>query len=248
MNVVIQKQNGVPYYLQVVDFLMKRIESQDYLIGDKLPSEAELSAQFKVNRHTVRQAIGKLSDLGWVSTEKGKGSYVKQRAPVISYSLSDHTQFTENLSLLGRAHDARLISWVMDCPTSTEREQLRLTETDKVYRLEILRFVEDIPFSVATSILAAWAVPHLEEHLDSFHSLYAILERHYQFRPVRLRSTVKAIVPDIHDASFLPEGVPLLQIESLMIHPNGQPVEISNGRARGDMKMLTIDFQGVNER
>ncbi len=47
-------------------------------VGEKLPSEKQLSEEFEVNRLTVRMAINKLNTLGILETKTGKGTYVKQ--------------------------------------------------------------------------------------------------------------------------------------------------------------------------
>lgn len=44
--------------------------------GDKLPSESELSAQLSASRISVRSAIGRLSGLGLVASQQGKGTFV----------------------------------------------------------------------------------------------------------------------------------------------------------------------------
>src|SRR3546814_8669073 len=55
--------------------------------GARLPTEAELAARFRVNRHTLRRAIGGLVDRGLVRVEQGRGIFVR-----------------ENVLEIGRAH------------------------------------------------------------------------------------------------------------------------------------------------
>ncbi|HHY67113.1 phosphonate metabolism transcriptional regulator PhnF [Kyrpidia sp.] len=238
---MIQKQNRIPYYLQLADHLIGMIQRGELSVGDKIPSEMTLSRRYQVNRHTVRQAVAKLTSLGWVTTVKGVGSFVKQR-PIVPYALSQHTRFSDEIDRLGRSHRGQLISWELDVATESERRQLLLSDSARVYRLEIVRYVDDEPFSVATSTLPENAVPNLGNHLDDFHSLYDILQTHYHFRPIRVRSVIRAMFCTVKEAMFLPKDSPILQIESLMIHPDGFPVEAANTRVRGDMNELTVEF------
>lgn len=53
------------------------IKSGEYTTGDKLPSENELSNYYKVSRVSVREAISKLVLMGYVESNQGKGTYVK---------------------------------------------------------------------------------------------------------------------------------------------------------------------------
>lgn len=51
------------------------IKNKKINIGDQLPSENEISKYFNVSRHTVRQALEKLSQCGLITKEKGKGTF-----------------------------------------------------------------------------------------------------------------------------------------------------------------------------
>lgn len=69
----------------VVDYLTEAISSGQWKPGDRLPSEAQLCSQLGVSRITVRSAIGRLSALGLVESQQGKGSFVC--APSMSLSI-----------------------------------------------------------------------------------------------------------------------------------------------------------------
>lgn len=63
---------------QVCQEIKKNIISKEWDIGTKLPSEAELSEAYGVNRVTVRMALHKLNTLGILQTRAGDGTYVKE--------------------------------------------------------------------------------------------------------------------------------------------------------------------------
>jgi GntR family transcriptional regulator len=144
---------------------------------------------------------------------------------------------------LGKEPKSELLYWSRELPTEYERGELGLHEQEQVYRLEIRRFIDDSPYSVSTSVLPAKFVPYLEKHLDNFDSLYHILQYNYHFRPVRVRSIIRAIVCAPRDAQFLPNEIPVIQVESLAVHPVERvPIEISIGRTRGDMNEMVVQF------
>ena len=71
------KQGGqTPLYEQVVKMVKDQIVSGVYTKGDLLPSEKEMIDNFGVSRITVRKALSILSDMGYIRTEKGRGSEV----------------------------------------------------------------------------------------------------------------------------------------------------------------------------
>lgn len=71
-------ENAQPRYLAVAQRLSKAITSGEYDVGSLLPTETELCQRFGVSRHTVREALRKLRDLGLVSRHQGVGTRVQR--------------------------------------------------------------------------------------------------------------------------------------------------------------------------
>lgn len=63
---------------QIFEMLKNEIVMGEYAVGDRIPSEAELSRQLNASRVSVRAALHKLSVLGLVDTRVGDGNYVKE--------------------------------------------------------------------------------------------------------------------------------------------------------------------------
>jgi DNA-binding GntR family transcriptional regulator len=68
-----------PKYLNVQKFLKEQIQQGNFTVGDYLPSENELCAQFTVTRTTVRKAMDELLKEGFIEKQQGKGSRVRER-------------------------------------------------------------------------------------------------------------------------------------------------------------------------
>lgn len=58
---------------QIAAYLRKIISSGAYAVGERLPSETELSETFEVSRGTVREALRLLSSTGIVTSQRGSG-------------------------------------------------------------------------------------------------------------------------------------------------------------------------------
>lgn len=65
-----------PRYAQLAKTLFNEIDSKQYSIGDLLPTEYELCAQFGVSRSTAREAVKQLVQQGLVVRQPGVGSRV----------------------------------------------------------------------------------------------------------------------------------------------------------------------------
>jgi GntR family transcriptional repressor for pyruvate dehydrogenase complex len=63
---------------QVAEALTAEIRAGRLEAGDKLPTEADLVAQFGVSRTVVREAISRLKSLGLVDSRQGSGVFVRR--------------------------------------------------------------------------------------------------------------------------------------------------------------------------
>lgn len=61
---------------RVCDAIVARIESGALREGDRLPSEAQLAAAFRVSVGTVQKALSRLAHIGLISREHGRGTFV----------------------------------------------------------------------------------------------------------------------------------------------------------------------------
>ena len=64
--------------LHVASQLVDAIKAGEFAVGDKLPTEEELSERTGVSRASVREALAALRLGGILETKVGKGTYVKQ--------------------------------------------------------------------------------------------------------------------------------------------------------------------------
>jgi DNA-binding GntR family transcriptional regulator len=90
-NIEARKEPGpahVPRYRTVYDAVRQQITSGALGVGDKLPTEDELSQKFGVSRHTIRFALRELKDEGLIRSQQGSGSIVVRQSRQLSYTSS----------------------------------------------------------------------------------------------------------------------------------------------------------------
>ena len=73
----IDRNSYEPAYAQLVHILRQSMAAGILRPGDQLPSEAQLCERYGVSPMTVRRAINMLVDHGIVTTEQGRGTFVK---------------------------------------------------------------------------------------------------------------------------------------------------------------------------
>lgn len=67
---------NISKYKIVKEDLLEKILSGKYAVNDKLPTESELMATFKVSRYTIRRAVGELETANYVYRIQGGGIFV----------------------------------------------------------------------------------------------------------------------------------------------------------------------------
>ena len=65
--------------LETIENLENYIIENDLKPKDKLPAERELADFFHVSRQTLRKAIQKLCDMGYIKSYQGKGNYIASK-------------------------------------------------------------------------------------------------------------------------------------------------------------------------
>ena len=73
------KDNDIPKYIQVANYIKSLIDKRKIKEGDKLPTIRELSKKLGVNNVTIVSAYNKLKSEGYAYQKVGSGSYAKRK-------------------------------------------------------------------------------------------------------------------------------------------------------------------------
>ena len=80
-----KKRPEKPRYRQLAETLMDDIRSGRLAVGERMPGELDLVAQHQVSRHTVRESLRVLEELGLIARHQGLGTVVQAQASAPSY-------------------------------------------------------------------------------------------------------------------------------------------------------------------
>ena len=100
-------RDGRPLYRQLADDLRHRIAAGEFDIGSSIPTEAQLSRDYRASRITVRHALGLLEQEGLLHREQGRGSFVRARS--IAVGPRRLTSFSEELRERGLRQGSDLV-------------------------------------------------------------------------------------------------------------------------------------------
>jgi GntR family transcriptional regulator len=149
--------SGRPAYIQIADDLRSRIIDGEQRGGDRLPTEAELMADYGVSRIVVRQAIEVLRSEGLVVTQRGKGTYVREQRPrerrVVGHLYAGRAT-TSPFASSARASGMRP-EWEYQTRRTTApqaiAERLKIKPGDAVMRTHYRFFADRDPVMLSTS-------------------------------------------------------------------------------------------------
>ena len=156
-------------FQQVAAQLEELILAGKIEVGEKLPPEGVLAAQFGVSRPVIREALAQLRDRGLTETVSGSGTYVRRPdGEHLTEVLLRHLRF-ETMArpqVIESLYEARIAVEVMAARLAASRGHevdLQLIST----RLEEMRAAHDDP--------AAWTAADMGFHLavvDASHNVF----------------------------------------------------------------------------
>ncbi len=73
----------LPIYVQIMDYLKRKIAIKEIDGGEKLPSVRELSKELQVNPNTVQRSYQELERENLVYTQRGMGTFVVQDGEIV---------------------------------------------------------------------------------------------------------------------------------------------------------------------
>jgi GntR family transcriptional regulator len=239
----VDRKNQEKLYIQVMRILVDEIAKGTWAIGDRIPSEGELSALYAVSKITVRQALTNLTADGYLVRVQGKGTFVAGNRPVVGLTMK--TRFTDGL-FGGEVGETRevLERGVAELPAEVSR---LLGIEGPLYRIATRRLAEGVPVSTDESFIPPGLLPGIEEQgLEGFRLFEAIQERGTR-KVFRMRQTVEIAPLSAVEARILgaSAGQPALAVHRLLIGPEDQPLGYSRIVEIGERFKLETEFERI---
>jgi GntR family transcriptional regulator len=228
-----------PHYRLIEQALRERIAALSP--GDRLPSEAELCAQFGVSRMTARNAMERLAHDGLIRREPGRGSFVAPRP--VHRRANRLMTFTREMQRSGRRPTSRLLSRALRPSTADEAATLALAPASPVVEVRRLRLADDEPIAVESALLVAATAEHVLRADLVRGSLHETLTR-AGFVLHHGSGTISAAAATGEDAALLSirAGDPLLVERRVILDAHGRPVEATESRYAADRYGLEVQF------
>ncbi len=233
---------SIPLYYQLENILRSKIEGGEVLPNHKLPTEQELSREYKISRATVRQALAALVSEGLLYRKQGKGTFVTEKASQTkSVKL---TGFTEDLFTEGHRAEVR----VLDIKTVPAPERiatmLRIPRGEEIVRFKRIRSVDGSPFSYVVNYMVPEIGQKITEKELQQHTMLHLLEEKLGIPLGTIRHSVESVKADVEVSSLLGVSVfePVLYMETSVYSAEGRAIEAVDTYFRSDRYRYTVEL------
>lgn len=230
VNVIVDRNSPLPLWAQVLGDLRRRLAQGEF--GSRFPGDEELTGQYGVSRHTVREAVRRLQAEGVIERGRGLGSFVRDRVieqPLGAlYSLfrSVEEQGYVQRSIVRRLEEREdpEAAAMLGCPPGTP-----------LLYLERLRLADDEPVVLDCSWLPAEVARPLLTVDFTRTALYRELQARCGLRPDAGWERISPVLPTAEQRELLglDPHTPALAIERLT-SAHTAPVEWRHGLVRAD--------------
>lgn len=233
--------------------LREAITSGELAPGAKLPSERVLSAQHGLARNTVREAIRFLTDEGLVTTEHGRGAFVREKRKLLRFGSERYARSTRDSTGLspyraevakqGRAARVDCTSITRTVPPVDVAARLAVDpEADSVVRRENWYYADEEPVQIGITYIP-WAIADGSVLATSAQmgkgSLYArFQDLGHEITTIREEVAARMPTPDETQELAIPDGVPVLDVLHTGLDQDGRAFEVTRFVMRADLNGL----------
>ena len=230
-----------PIWKTIAERITRDIAKGHHEAGSKLPTEAEFSERFGVNRHTVRHAISALVEEGLVYTKRGSGAYVATKP--VRYNVGKRVRFHQSVETMGHDANKRILSLSTRMADAEERTALGLRKGAEVHISEGIALIDDVPVSHYLAAFPAKRFPNmlltLSENSSVTHSFKEAGITDYTRSLTRITAVTASATTATH--LNLKTGSALLRSISINSDMDGKPIEYGRTWFSGNHIELTIE-------
>lgn len=235
------KTSKVPLYLQLMEELIQKIESQVYEEHAQLPSERELCDIYGLSRITIRQALQELEHEGYIYKQHGIGTFVAPKS--YNQNLAKLYSFTKEMERLGKKPATKVLSFTTISVDERLAKKMLLKPLDEVYKVIRLRLADHKPLMIETSYLPCKVFPNLTEADLQERPMYDVFHEDYKVGLTNATEQFSAVLIRQEEAEHLETlaSQPAMLIKRYAYYGETL-IEYTNSVARGDKFAYTVEL------
>ena len=183
---------SLPRYAQIKTYIRNQVESGQWKVGERIPSENQLSLDFEVSRMTARRAVQELADENLLLRAPGLGTFVAE--PQIAAAVLEITDFTQQFSHSNPQYSNRILSLQETVAERDVAAVLGINQGDRVFHTIVVHYRDSAAVQWEECFVNAQLVPAYLKQNYSKVTPQAYLD--WVAAATRVEHQVQAVMPD----------------------------------------------------
>ena len=147
----------VPFYEKVKQTISDNIASGVWRPHDRIPSEAELVAQFGFSRMTINRALRELTDEGLLVRLQGVGTFVAE--PKGQSALFEIRSIADEIAARHHQHRCEVLTLEQTQSNALQATALNVREGTLIFHSVMVHYENDLPVQIEDRCVNASVVP-----------------------------------------------------------------------------------------
>lgn len=242
-NLVIDFKNEKPLYLQLVEIIKQRVVANSWAPGMKIPSENEMTREFGLSVGTVKKALGVLVNEGILFRRQGQGTFIASSD--FSRSFIRFFRYGMTGGKPSEVPGSKILDFSVVAADPEISEVLELQPGEKVYRMNRIRTLQNIPFAVEDLYLPFERFKGIDSIPLEDQLLYPIYSMEFSTPIIWADEFLQPAVTDSETASILEvdEKTPVFCIERIAHSYGDLPVEFRRSVCAGNNFKYHIEIR-----
>lgn len=236
-------------YIEIKNSIRDDILNNRYRMGEKIPSERELSLTYGVTRVTLQKSMHLLEQEGFIERIHGKGMFVTRTITDDLYELNSGT----GDSFLGFSREfnqvevsSRLICHQLSFPSPSIARQLEMQTEHSVHFIRRVRLIDQTPVLVEDSWINAAVIASIPDETLNGGSLYEYIET-YTGKKIKFYNSViegDLFSEEMSNLLGISPGMPMLKVSGITKLEDGTAFNYSIGYNRADKFKIKNSWVG----
>lgn len=225
---MIDRNSRLPIYVQIEKYFLDLIEGGKVKPGELFPSETVLSKELGVSRMTIRQAINNLVLNGYLERSRGKGTFVLERnQEKLELPLDKLRNFSREVQKSGKTPKNTVVEFKVIEANEEVAQILKIKKGERVYYMERLRCLEDIPAVLEQTYMRYDLFEDLTEDIIRASKYKYIKEKGYKIKESKREILAEVPLGNVATLLKLKRNEPVLKAKSVTYLADGTPFEYS---------------------
>ncbi len=236
-KISLDHSSSVPFFIQIAETMKRRITSGQYNPGNQLFTGEELEREFQTSNITIRKAMEKLKNDGFVERRRGLGTTVSEIEPVpLEFELGrSFKKLKESIEKLNT--QVKVLEITRTIASKYVQNFLSLDSEQEIWRLKRTRIYKGFPVSFNTYYAEPSNCEVITKKDAEKDDILNTIEQAKGIKIYKINQTLRSVVADldVSGALEIPFGSPIFFNEITYHSVSDETLFLSQSYFRGDM-------------